>query len=138
MCAEALQLYAATVPCGWRSAHPLQTVPAVVATANLKPLHPCSCSHMEYCLLADTLTTAEAIFAKMIMTHYTLRESKVRHTAWLTKIKGGGGKDRDGKSNHFDGPVVSRQYITLTNIILQGGNGTSKYTLQPGMGISGG
>jgi len=47
---------------------------------------------MEYCLLADTLTTVEAIFAKMIITHYTLRESKVRHTARLTKMKGEGDK----------------------------------------------
>jgi len=30
----------------------------------------------------------EAIFAKMIMTHYSLRESKVRHTVWLTKMEG--------------------------------------------------
>jgi len=50
----------------------------------------------------------------------------------------GGEQDRDGKSNHFDGPVVNRQFIKLTNIILQGRNGASKYTLQPGMGISGG
>jgi hypothetical protein len=48
---------------------------------------------------------------------------------------GGGGPDRDGKSNHFDGPVVNRQFIPLTSIILQGRNGASKYTLQPGMGV---
>lgn len=43
-------------------------------------------------MLADTLTTVEAIFAKMIITHYSLRESKVRHTAWITKIEGEGDK----------------------------------------------
>lgn len=56
----------------------------------------------------------------------------------VNKDNVGRGKDRDGKSNHFDGPVVNRQFITLTNIILQGRNGVSKYTLQSGMGINGG
>lgn len=56
----------------------------------------------------------------------------------VNKDGGGRGQDRDGKSNHFDGPVVNRQFITLTNIILQDRNGASKYTLQPGMGMSGG
>ena len=56
----------------------------------------------------------------------------------VNKDRRGGGQDRDGKSNHFDGPVVNRQFITLTNIILQGRNGASKYTLQSGMGMNGG
>jgi hypothetical protein len=85
---------------------------------------------MHYCLLVATLAIVEASFVKMIMTHYTLRESKLRRAAWLTKMDG---QDRDGKSNHFDGPVVNRQFITLMNTILQGRNGASKYTLQPRM-----
>lgn len=68
---------------------------------------------------------------------YIKREQSAAYCA-VNKDEGGRGQDRDGKSNHFDGPVVNRQFITLTNIILQGRNGASKYTLQPGMGISGG
>jgi hypothetical protein len=106
---------------------------------KLTDLQPFSCSHMQYCSLAATPAVVEASFVKTIMTHYALRESKVRHTARLTKMTGGwvgGGRgDRDRKSNHFDGPAVNRQFITLANIILQGRNGASKYTLQPGMGL---
>jgi hypothetical protein len=43
-----------------------------------------------------------------------------------------GGQDRDRKSNHFDGPVVNRQFITRTNMILEGRKGTCEYTLTVG------